>query len=97
MDATTTDLTGYMLGKLDKISEQIHGLEKLLLQPAAAAGQSATTKTSKSRFRIRSLSPFSQSLIAGGLFWILGICTRAYLARGGDPMALIELVVKSVL
>lgn len=98
MDATTTDLTGYMLGRLDKISEQIHGLEKLLLQPAAAARSEKTTKTRRGLFsRIASLPPFWQNIAAGVPLWILGICTHAYLKRGGDPMALIELVLKSVL
>lgn len=97
MEATHTDLTGYMLGKLDKISEQIHGLEKLLLQPAAA-GRSETTKTKRRLFsRIASLPPFWQNIAAGGIIWTFGLSVKAFLDHGGKPLELIELLLKLVL
>jgi hypothetical protein len=91
------DMTGYMLGKLDTIREdQIrHGdLLQRLLEGTAAAGKT-TKKTKAGLFsRLRNMPPFWQSIVAGGLMWIFGICISAYLKRGGDPMALIELGLK---
>lgn len=105
MDATSTDITAYMLSRLDTIIDRQAELKALITQALvlmdqprqSQAAPTAVTKAKSSFSRIRSLSPFWQSMAAGGLFWIIGICTRSYLSRGGDPMALIELVVKSVL
>jgi hypothetical protein len=105
MEATSTDLTAYMLGRLDTIIDRQAELKALITQvltlmeqPRPAVASATTTRTRKQLFsRMRNMSPFWQSMVAGGLFWIIGICTRSYLNRGGDPMALIELIVKSVL
>ena len=106
MAETTFDQMGYLLGKLDTIREtqvlsiQKHGdlLERILTALETRPTGTTTAKTQGKLFsRMRNMSPFWQSCAAGGLFWIIGICTRAYLSRGGDPMALIELIVKSVL
>lgn len=108
MAETTFDQMGYMLGKLDTMRDtqvQTAQRDSDLLQrilTALETRQTATTTATKPPrgklfSRVRNMPPFWQSCAAGGLFWILGICTRAYLNRGGDPMALIELLVKSVL
>jgi hypothetical protein len=101
MKATTENLTAYMLGKLDTIIDRQAELKLLLSQrptSTEAPRPAAATRATKQFFsRMRNISPFWQSMAAGGLFWIIGICTRSYLSRGGDPMALIELLLKSVL
>lgn len=106
MEATSTDLTAYLLTRLDTIVDRQAELKLLLSQRPistetprpAAEGSETTTKEKKQFFsRMRNISPFWQSMAAGALFWIVGICTRSYLSRGGDPMALIELILKSAL
>jgi hypothetical protein len=86
--------TSHILQKLDAIERAIGDLRHDL---ASAATKTTSTKAKSLFSRLKRLPPFWQSLLAGGLLWTFAICTHAYLRRGGDPMALIELVLKSVL
>lgn len=93
MDTTTS----HILQKLDAIERAIGELHRATLVEASKT-ISAPEKEPKAWFsRLRNMSPFAQSLAAGIPLWILGICTHAYLKRGGDPMALIDLALKYVL
>ena len=82
---------------LDMLNHILADMQSLKMTTMKTRDAEAAPTTTKSLFRVGNWSPFWQSCAAGGLFWILGICSRAYLSRGGDPMALLELILKSLL
>ena len=93
--------TAYLASKLDTLidRQRDHGEILARLLAAGEAG-GTTTKTQAPKrwsFRLRNLPPFWQSIAAGALMWTFAICISAYLKRGGDPMALIELGLKYLL
>ena len=109
MDTTTQ---AYILGKLDSIREAqllstqriedrlasiTTALAELASRPVAAKAAEKRGARLNLLSRLQNLTPFWQSMAAGGIFWIFGICTRSYLNNGGDPAALIVAIVKTLL
>lgn len=107
---TTTQV--YILGKLDSIREAqllntqriedklasiTTALAELASRPAAARAAEKRAGRLSILSRLQNLTPFWQSMVAGGIFWIFGTCTRSYLNNGGDPAALIVAIVKTLL
>ena len=75
----------HMLAKLDAIERAIGDLRLEL------------AKKTKLSFRVKNMSPFAQSLTAGGLIWTVGISSKAFLDNGGDPASLILALAKLAL
>lgn len=92
----------YILTKLDLILERQRDHGELLVRSLAAveAAGETTTKTKPPQrlmSRLRSIPPFAQSLMAGGVIWTLGLSVKSFLDHGGQPLQLIELLLKFLL
>lgn len=84
--------TSHILAKLDHIEREIGELRRDLTNGLAKT--SSISKKAKLSFRVKSMPPFLQSLMAGGLIWTVGISSKAFLDNGGDPAWLISALLK---
>lgn len=96
--------TAHILTKLDRLhdmmrdqSENLSALRGLVQEWSQSKGESPKERRISSAFLGRIFngwSPFWQSIAVGAILWVIGVCIKSYLSRGGDPMALIDLAVK---
>jgi hypothetical protein len=85
--------TAYIVTRLDKITELQRDQGEMLAR-LLAAGAGATTTTRKKSLPEIKLSPFWQSVIAGGVIWAIGLSTKSFLDHGGNPAELIGALLK---
>jgi DNA-binding transcriptional MocR family regulator len=101
MDST---ILGYILTKQDRTHEllqelrltlQSHGelLSRILMEQT---GMAAEKDPKAGFFRWLKLTPFSQMIVGGVVSWGVGTAISSYLKHGGDPMALIAALLKSL-
>lgn len=92
MDTTTS----HILLKLDAIERLIGELRHERTAAASSTSQQQDSQTKAKGFlsRVRSWPPFWQNFGAIVLGWGFTSLLSAYLKRGGDPMALIDLFLK---
>ena len=102
MDST---ILGYILTKQDRTHELLqeqklilhsHGelLSRILVEQTEMAEESGSPKGGF--FRWLKLTPFSQMIVGGVVSWGVGTAISSYLKHGGDPMALIAALLKSL-
>ena len=103
-----TTILGYILNKQDRILELLleqhhqlltHGetLGRIisLTEAKEGAATAMAETTSQSRFsRWLKLEPLSRMIVGGVVSWIVGVIINRHLANGGDPTALLDLLLK---
>jgi hypothetical protein len=90
MDTTTS----HILLKLDAIERAIGDLRREI---SVEGSRTNSASPRKRRLPVPKLSPFWQSIAAGGVIWSIGLACKAYLDNGGKPLDLIEAVLKLAL
>lgn len=97
-------MDSYTQAKLDKNIEILRDHSEILrqiLDRVTALTIAATAEKASPERRIFSakmkLSPFWQMIAGGVVSWSIGTAISSYLKHGGDPMALIALLLKSLL
>ncbi len=94
-----TTLQGYMLSRLDRLEElqrqQIQLLERILetLQARTPTKRSATSTKSGFLQKLK-LPPLSQIVIGGACSWGISSAISTYLSHGGDPLKVLEVLLK---
>lgn len=93
MADTGNSITGYILARLDKITERQDEL-KDLIRALSQTGPTPTTgpeKPSSNLFSKLQKLPLHWQWIAGGIVsWGVSSAIGSYLKHGGDPVKLIE-------
>ena len=89
-------LTSHLLSKLDKLLECQRDQSEVLNRIAESLNRGTTDMSPpKANFTARlKWPPFSQMIVGGVISWGLGTAISSYLSHGGDPMVVIEALLK---
>jgi hypothetical protein len=85
--------TSHLLSKLDRLIDIQRDQGELLCQ--ILKGLQASAKPRPSDPSDLKASTATGPIARGAMMWILGAAIISYLVRGGDPIALIEVLLKS--
>jgi hypothetical protein len=85
--------TSHLLSKLDRLIDNQRDQGELLHQ--ILEGPPASTKPGPDDLSGSKVTAITAPITRGAMMWILGAAIISYLVRGGDPIALIEVLLKS--
>jgi hypothetical protein len=85
--------TSHLLSKLDRLIDLQRDQGELMRQ--ILEGLQASAKPGPSDQSGLKVTAITGPIARGAVTWILGAAIISYLVRGGDPIALIELLLKS--
>lgn len=92
MDVTTS----HILAKLDQIERALGETRREIIDTVSRTTHQ-TGDSGKERLPLLRLPPMGRMIAGGVVSWGIGRAIGEYLSRGGDPMALLEALVKLVL
>jgi hypothetical protein len=84
--------TSHLLLKLAELRETQRDQSEMLRRILAAVERKETPRGSL--LASLKLTPLGGLIVRGAMMWAVGACIISYLARGGDPIALIEALLK---
>lgn len=91
-------LTSHLLGKIDQMQDRQRDHGEILNRILTALERDTEPGPPAPKLRlidrIIKLPPLSQMIIGGAASWGIGTAISSYLSHGGDPMALIEALLK---
>lgn len=90
-------LTSHLLGKIDQMQDRQRDHGEILNRILAALERDTESGPPPPKLRLIErikLPPLSQMIIGGAASWGIGTAISSYLSHGGDPMALIEALLK---
>lgn len=83
--------TSHLLLKLAELRETQRDQSEMLRRILATAERKETTRGLLAGLK---LTPLGGVIVRGAMMWAVGACILSYLARGGDPIALLEALSK---